>query len=231
VLVGRFDFCGWLSPLRHYIRATKVAVLPLTLFACYKAQFPFLTCTKTTPSIPKAFVNIAGVSSSVSGATLACFGVDSTPWGTDWAWGLPLIVLTVVIHVLGLGLIGRRAIRASSRIGQHRDPIGRFVIVVGTTILLATSLHGIEAIIWAKAFRLLGAVPDLKSALLYSLNAITSYGHTTLTLEPKWELMGALEALNGWLLFGLTTAFLFSIIEKAWSLRNGAKKTGVDQTR
>jgi hypothetical protein len=85
--------------------------------------------------------------------------------------------------------------------------------------LLATCLHGIEVIIWAKAFRLLGAVPDLKSAIVYSLNAITSYGHTTLTLKPKWQLMGALEALNGWLLFGLTTAFLFSIIEKAWSLR------------
>jgi hypothetical protein len=28
--------------------------------------------------------------------------------------------------------------------------------------------------------------------------------------------MGALEALNGWLLFGLTTAFLFGIIKKVW---------------
>jgi hypothetical protein len=29
--------------------------------------------------------------------------------------------------------------------------------------------------------------------------------------------MGALEALNGWILFGLTTAFLFAIVQKAWS--------------
>jgi hypothetical protein len=137
----------------------------------------------------------------------------------------------VVIHVLGLGLIGRRALRASSVIGQHRYSVTGFVIFVGATTLLATCLHGIEALIWARAFRLLGAVPDLKSALLYSLNAITSYGHTTLTLEPKWQLMGALEALNGWLLFGLTTAFLFSIIEKVWTLRRGGEGTGVDGTR
>ena len=162
---------------------------------------------------------------------LPVFGVDDATWSSDWAWGLPLIVLTVVIHVLGLGLIGRRAIGASSGVGQHRYPLTRFVIVVGTTTLLATCLHGIEAIIWAKAFRLLGAVPDLKSAILYSLNAITSYGHTTLTLEPKWQLMGALEALNGWLLFGLTTAFLFSIIEKVWSLERDGERTGVDETR
>jgi hypothetical protein len=29
--------------------------------------------------------------------------------------------------------------------------------------------------------------------------------------------MGAIEALNGWLLFGLTAAFLFVIVEKVWS--------------
>jgi hypothetical protein len=26
-------------------------------------------------------------------------------WDINWAWGLPLIVLTVVIHVLGLSMI------------------------------------------------------------------------------------------------------------------------------
>ena len=30
--------------------------------------------------------------------------------------------------------------------------------------------------------------------------------------------MGALEALNGMLLFGLTTAFLFAMIQKVWPL-------------
>jgi hypothetical protein len=38
-------------------------------------------------------------------------------------------------------------------------------------------------------------------------------------LEDHWHLMGAMEALNGWLLFGLTTAFLFAVIEKVWSIR------------
>jgi len=31
------------------------------------------------------------------------FLVITSPWISDWASGLPLIVLTVVIHVLGLG--------------------------------------------------------------------------------------------------------------------------------
>jgi hypothetical protein len=46
---------------------------------------------------------------------------------------------------------------------------------------------------------------------------MTSYGHANLYLALGWELMGALEALNGWILFGLSTAFLFTVTEKAWS--------------
>ena len=80
-------------------------------------------------------------------------------------------------------------------------------------------MHGIEAAIWAAAYRMLSALPDDKTAVLYSLNAMISYGHENLTLEVHWQLMGAIEALNEWLLFGLTTAFLFSILEKTrWSV-------------
>jgi hypothetical protein len=34
----------------------------------------------------------------------------------------------------------------------------------------------------------------------------------------QWQLLGALEALNGMLLFGLTTDFLFAMIQKVWPL-------------
>jgi hypothetical protein len=141
-------------------------------------------------------------------------------WRSDWAWGLPLIVLTVVIHVLGLGLIGQALLGGSDAKFQRRYPIAVFATVVGATTLLATCLHAIEAAIWASAYLLLGALPDQRSAMLYSLNAITSYGHATLSLKDQWELLGALEALNGWLLFGLSTAFLMGVITKVWALEH-----------
>jgi hypothetical protein len=141
-------------------------------------------------------------------------------WYADWVWGLPLIVLTVVLHVLGLGQIGQSLFQVSrGMLGRHH-PISAFVVVVGATTLLATSLHALEAGIWATAYRFLNALPDSKSAMLYSLNAITSYGHENIQLDSRWQLLGALEALNGWLLFGLTTAFLFAAIEKVWQSAN-----------
>jgi hypothetical protein len=137
-------------------------------------------------------------------------------WGLNWAWGLPLIVLNVVFHSYALGHLNRAVISRLERkqMPGRSAPAANFLI--GGTALGATILHAIEGTIWAGAYRFLGASSDNKSAMLYSLSAMTSYGHANLFLEPRWQMMGALEALNGWILFGLTTAFLFSVIQKAW---------------
>jgi hypothetical protein len=150
-------------------------------------------------------------------------GDDLTNWSADWAWGLPLIVLTVVIHVLGLGLINLRVTHVTTGTIMRRHPTLGFALIMGATTLLATLMHGMEAGIWAGAYRLLDAMRDNKSAMLYSLNAMTSYGHENLALEAHWKLMGAIEALNGWLLFGLTTAFLFGMMERVRSLLGSGK--------
>jgi hypothetical protein len=139
-------------------------------------------------------------------------------WTGDWAWSLPLIVLTVVIHVCGLAIIGERVVDALGESVDRRRFMLKFALVMGGTSLLATVLHGIEGAIWAAAYLFLGALPDARTAMLYSISAMTAYGHANLFLKDRWQLMGALEALNGMLLFGLTTAFLFAMIQRAWPL-------------
>lgn len=150
-------------------------------------------------------------------AILACVNVPDI-WGPDWLWGLPLIVFTVLFHTLGLGTIRRGLLTTIGNDTFRRHPWSMFVMIVGGVTLSATVLHGIEAIFWACAYRFLNALPDMREAVLYSLNAITSYGHANLQLERRWELMGALESLNGWLLFGLSTAFLYAVIHRLTSL-------------
>ena len=142
-----------------------------------------------------------------------------TPWGSNWAWSIPLIVVTVVFHAFALSLLNRAVsfILKGKRTRNLDDMVS--VFVVGSIALCATILQSSEASIWAIAYRMLGALPDRKSAMLFSLGAMTTYGNTTFRLEPRWQLMGSLEALNGWILFGLTTAFLFTVIQEVWSRR------------
>jgi hypothetical protein len=137
-------------------------------------------------------------------------------WGADWLCGLLLILLVVVIHARGLRLIGKEINSKRRETGRLRLLRSSPTFIVGATAVSATLLHGIEGTIWAGAFRLFGALPNARTAMLYSLNAMTSYGHANLYLAPGWEMLGALEALNGWILFGLTTAFLYNVIQKSW---------------
>ena len=143
---------------------------------------------------------------------------DAASWNGNWAWSLPLIVLNVTFHVIGLGFINVKLIRVLTVAKESRYFVYVFALIMGITAILATVLHGIEAGIWAAAYRALGALPDNKSALLYSLSAITTYGHSEIFLAAHWRLMGALEALNGLILFGLTTAFMYGMIQRVWPL-------------
>jgi len=145
-------------------------------------------------------------------------------WSADWAWGLPLILLTLLVHVFGLLLIGEKAQHFLN--GGMKDgsfPVA-FSVIVGGTSLAVTLLLGIDGIIWAVAYLVIGALPDASSSVLYSLSALTAYGHASLDLERRWQLMGALEALNGMLLFGLSTAFLFGILERVWQLKESRSR-------
>ena len=150
--------------------------------------------------------------------------LDAAAWNTNWAWGLPLIALNVVIHVFGLGIFTEKVEHILTRLRSRRRFTFILAMVMSVTVTWTTILHGIEGAVWAGAYRLLGALPDNKSAMLYSLSAMTSYGHVGLYLESQWQMMGALEALNGMLLFRLTTAFLFAMIQRVWPIGSRARE-------
>jgi hypothetical protein len=45
--------------------------------------------------------------------------VEATTWSANWAWALPLIVLTVIIHVCGLATIKVRGGHERRRSNGH----------------------------------------------------------------------------------------------------------------
>lgn len=145
---------------------------------------------------------------------------SSEVWSDNWAWGMPIIVLTVLAHAFGLAFIHQYGVSRLATRPQMRRSSLVFAAIVGTTSLLLTVLHGAEAALWALAYVALGALGDARSAMLFSLNAMTTYGHDNLGLSPHWRLMGALEALNGVILFGLTTAYLFAVVQGHWPARD-----------
>ena len=135
----------------------------------------------------------------------------------NWIWGLTLIALTIAIHVVGVtwmvSVLHGFRIRLESR---SRGFPRIFAIVIGTITtmgLLLAALHVIEAAFWAAAYLWLGAFASLEAAILYSVDSIATRGASGLMLQSHWQMMGALEAADGVLLFGISTAFLFTVMQ------------------
>ncbi len=74
---------------------------------------------------------------------------NASAWDTNWAWGLPLIVVTVIFHVVGLGLFNVRVDQFLARVKDHRRYDFIFVLVMGVTTMWATFLLAVEAGAWA----------------------------------------------------------------------------------
>jgi hypothetical protein len=141
-------------------------------------------------------------------------------WSDDWMWGILLIALSMVTHAIGLTLISMSLVRSFGSIidasrRAHRRLI-LFSVVVGVTSVLLALLHGLEASYWAAMYVWLGAASDYRRAIYFSLQMITTVGADAVQLGDRWKLMGPLEAISGMLLFGLSTAFLFAIMQRVW---------------
>jgi hypothetical protein len=136
----------------------------------------------------------------------------TTHWRADWLFGLPLSVGAVIFHVCAFVLVVRFV---SSLFKSQKRGVAFRIAAIAFVALAAAVLHSIEAVAWAFLYIMLGALHRPEDAMLYSINAITAFGHTSLSLETHWQLLGAIEAMNGLILFGLTTAFLFASIEMA----------------
>jgi len=140
----------------------------------------------------------------------------------DLLWGLSLIVLTVTIHATAVVLLAFAGVRIDARLEGRglkiRNLIPILICLVGVIGLLLAVLHGIECGIWAAAYVWLGALDSPLDALLYSLDSMSTRGASGLTLQRPWRMLGALEAVDGMLLFGVSTAYLFAVMQVHWSM-------------
>ncbi len=119
-----------------------------------------------------------------------------------------LLVYGTAIHLIvrvAVALIRSR----SSDLGFWKSTA---VMAVVTAITAAAHLTQIA--FWALALLLCGQVSTLEAAFYFSAQNFTSLGYGDVLLSEGWRLLGPLEAVNGLLFFGLSTAVLFAIMSQ-----------------
>ena len=129
-----------------------------------------------------------------------------------------MISLTVAIHTLGGALWLKRLGKRLEHHTSMNQPPRLFEGILSTATVLLM-LHIFEAFLWAILYLQLPAQAGLKNfheALYFSMITFTTLGYGDITLAQEWQLLSGVEGMVGIVVFGLTTALLFAVIQKSW---------------
>jgi voltage-gated potassium channel len=130
-----------------------------------------------------------------------------------------LIILTIVVHGVGttvwLEYLKRHHISSGAKLRSGSS----FLILISTALLLV-GLHLIEIGLWAITYLVVtpGEFASFEEAAYFSAVTFTTLGYGDITLSSAWRLLSGLEAINGILLVGWTTAFLFAVLQRLWGI-------------
>jgi hypothetical protein len=124
--------------------------------------------------------------------------------------GVITIAFTIFVHVLPLGttvIIIRREKRRGLTVSFWRE-----LAIVALVISLALVAHLIEIAMWAVLFVICGEFHEFGAAYYHSAVNYTTLGYGDIVMSPAWRLLGPLEAADGVLLGGVSTAMIFALI-------------------
>jgi hypothetical protein len=125
--------------------------------------------------------------------------------------GTALLVGSLLSYAVAMSLILHLVVRLT-RSHFTRQRFWRGVAVMMLVTLITAAAHLVQIGLWALALMLCGLFSDFETAFYLSAENYTALGYGDILLPERWRLLGPLEAINGLLFFGLSTAVLFAVL-------------------
>jgi hypothetical protein len=127
--------------------------------------------------------------------------------------GTAMTLATIFIHALALVAIVH-FVRRERRLGYAGVHFSKDTTIVAAATSVALAAHLIEIAAWALVFVRCGEFRDFGAAFYSSAENYTTLGYGDVVMSAPWRLLGPLEAADGMLMFGVTTAMIFSVIQR-----------------
>jgi hypothetical protein len=127
--------------------------------------------------------------------------------------GLGTVMCTIVLHALPLSATVNFVRREKNR-GHLGINFRKDMKVVTQIIVYAFLAHLLEMAVWAALFMACGEFSDFATAYYHSAVNYTSLGYGDIIMSASWRLLGPLETADGMLLFGVSTAMIFAVIQR-----------------
>jgi len=132
--------------------------------------------------------------------------------------GLAIMVLTIIIHAAFMAGGFRGARWRLNRFGRPRKELFRAFLVSGMTVWMFLAIV-IEAWLWALVYLYnpqITTIPDLETAFYFSMVTFTTLGYGDVVLTGHWRALASIQAANGVIIFGWTTALIFYFIQQVY---------------
>lgn len=127
-----------------------------------------------------------------------------------------MVIYTVIVHGIGLFLLTRiLKMELREEVEQHIAPFSfrALAFTIGMVLGLFV-IHSIEIWSYAALYLELGAVVDLRSAVYFSTITYAAIGYDDYALNPDWQILAAIEGINGVILLGWSTGFFVTGITR-----------------
>ncbi len=127
--------------------------------------------------------------------------------------GLPTMVVCLMAQIAWLIVMFRYYIQNQHKLDDH-STWGNLKRV--SVVMLALVLGNLAQIaIWALLFQVLGEFERFDLAFYHSMVNFGSLGYGDIVMSDQYKLLGALEAINGVLMIGVSTAALATPFKEA----------------
>lgn len=138
--------------------------------------------------------------------------------------GLPTMALCLLLQAVLFTVVIRYYLRRSARV--DRASFWTSVNIVNSVMLMLVIGNLAQLTIWAVLFRWLGEFDNLADAVYHSAVNFATLGYGDIVMSEHHRLLGPLEAINGVLMIGMSTAGLTTAIQDVLRRTRAAKKRG-----
>jgi voltage-gated potassium channel len=129
-----------------------------------------------------------------------------------------IVAVCLVLHVSSIVFIADWMLDQREKRKDRMGTIGYMGLLIAAFSAIIM-LHMIEIAIWAAFYFGNSLFLDFETALYFSTTSYTTIGFGDVVLPRAWRMLGGIEGVTGVLLCGLSTAFVFAIVNSMFQMR------------